>query len=92
MQLRKSSLITKLLILTLVIYAIVTIVTLQPQIRALKDDNAKLSEAVVAAKQTNLELTEDIASLDTDEAVMEIARERLNFVLDGEVVFINGVN
>ena len=32
MRLRKSSLITKLLILAVMIYAIVTVVTLQPQI------------------------------------------------------------
>lgn len=89
MRLRKSSLITKLLILAVMIYAIVTVVTLQPQINAAKEQAAELSDQVAGAQQANLELAEDIANIGTDEAVMEIARERLNLVEDGEMIFID---
>lgn len=89
MRLRKSSLITKLIILALAAYAIVTIVTLQPKIRALKDESAVLADEVSALQQSNLELEEDIASLGTDESVIEIARERLHLVSDGETVYID---
>lgn len=89
MRLRKSSLITKLIILAVMIYAVVTVVTLQPQINALKAERASLEAKVAAAEQTNLELQENIDALGSDEAVIDIARERLNLVADGEIVFID---
>ena len=82
MRLRKSSLITKLLILAVMIYAIVTVVTLRQQAAALQAD-------VASAQQANLALEQDIANVGTDEAVMKIARERLNLVEDGEMIFID---
>ena len=82
MRLRKSSLITKLLILAVMIYAIVTVVTLQPQISDSRQQAA-------SAQQANLALEQDIANVGTDEAVMRIARERLNLVEDGEMIFID---
>lgn len=92
MRLRKSSLITKLVILALMVYAVATIMTLQPQINALNAEREKLSAEVADVEQENLELQEDIAGMDTDEAVIEIARERLNLVEDGEMVFIDSGN
>ena len=89
MRLCKSSLITKLVILAVMVYAIVTIVTLQPKISALKEDRTALDADVAALQQANLELQEDIDALGTDEAVIEIARERLNLVSDGEVIYID---
>ena len=83
MRLRKSSLITKLVILAAMVYAVATIMTLQPQINALNAEREKLSAEVADVEQENLELQEDIAGMDTDEAVIEIARERLNLVEDG---------
>ena len=92
MRLRKSSLITKLVILALMVYAVAAIMTLQPQINALNAEREKLSAEVADVEQENLELQEDIAAMDTDEAVIEIARERLNLVEDGEMVFIDSGN
>ena len=92
MRLRKSSLITQLVILALMVYAVATIMTLQPQINALNAEREKLSAEVADVEQENLELQEDIAGMDTDEAVIEIARERLNLVEDGEMVFIDSGN
>lgn len=92
MRLRKSSLITKLLILGLMVYAFATIMTLQPQISAQAEERDRLSGEVADAQQANLELQEDIAAMDTDEAIKQIARERLNLVEDGEMVFIDSGN
>ena len=92
MRLRKSSLITKLVILALMVYAVATIMTLQPQINALNAEREKPSAEVADVEQENLELQEDIAAMDTDEAVIELARERLNLVEDGEMVFIDSGN
>ena len=77
------------LILAVMIYAIVTVVTLQPQISDSRQQAAALQADVASAQQANLALEQDIANVGTDEAVMKIARERLNLVEDGEMIFID---
>lgn len=89
MRLCKSSLITKLVILAVMVYAIVTIVTLQPKISELKAESEALSGEVADLQQSNLEVQANIDALGTDEAVVQIARERLNLVGDGEVIIID---
>ena len=89
MRLRKSSLITKLILLTLMVFAIVTIVRIRPQITEAQQQRDALAEQVQAAQQKNRELQQDIDQLGTDEAVRKIARGRLNLVGDGEIVFID---
>ena len=86
---RKFSLITKLILLAVMAYAIVTIVSLQPKIDAQRADNKALSDEISALEQDNAALQEDIEALGSDESVMEIARAQLNYVLDGEIIYIN---
>ncbi len=86
---RKSSLITKLIILAVVIYAVVTIVALQPKIDTLKSESNSLNDEVLALQEANHSLQNDIEAMDTDEGIMKIARERLNLVADGEWIFID---
>ena len=89
MRLCKSSLITKFVILAVMLYAIITIVTLQPKINALKQEQTALEGDVAAMQQSNLALREDIDALGTDASVLKIARERLNLVSDGEIIYID---
>ena len=89
MRLCKSSLITKLLLLAVMIYAIAMVMTLQPEIDQPQQQRDELAAQVTDAQQKNLELAEDIERIGTDEAIIEIARERLNLVEDGEIVFID---
>lgn len=92
MRLRKSSLITKLIILAVMVYAIVTVVTLQTKINQMKATREELARQVAAAEQDNLKLENEIANLNTDEAIKAIARERLNLVEDGEMIFVDSSN
>ena len=71
------------------IYAIAMVMTLQPEIDQLQQQRDELAAQVTDAQQKNLELAEDIERIGTDEAIIEIARERLNLVEDGEIVFID---
>lgn len=89
MRLCKSSLITKLIILILMIYAVVTIVALQPKISALQDDATALEAQIAAVQQSNLELQDNIDALGTDESAVKLARERLNMIADGERIYID---
>ena len=61
----------------------------QPQISDSRQQAAALQADVASAQQANLALEQDIANVGTDEAVMKIARERLNLVEDGEMIFID---
>ncbi len=89
MRLCRSSLITKLLILAVMAFAVITIVSIQPKISALQATRDALAEEVNAVQQENLELEQDIDSLGSEESVRELARERLNMVADGEIVYID---
>lgn len=89
MMKRKSSLITKLIILAVVIYAIVTIVALQPKIDSFKSESNDLSAEVLGLQESNLALQNKIDTMNTDEGIMKIARERLNLVADGELIYID---
>ncbi len=89
MRLCKSSLITKLIILAVMIYAIVTIVSLQPKIHELNEQKVAIESEIAQLQQENLALQEDISALGTDEATIEIAKERLNMVEADEIIYID---
>ena len=89
MRFKRSSLLTKVLILVLEVYATVTLVSLQNQVTAKNAEAAALTNSIEAAKQENLRLEQAIEALDTDEGVIEAAREKLGWVLDGEIVFFD---
>ena len=73
----------------MVIYAVVTIVALQPKIDTLKSESNSLNDEVLALQEANRSLQNDIEAMGTDEGIMKIARERLNLVADGEWIFID---
>ncbi len=89
MRLCKSSLITKFIILAVMIYAIVTIVSLQPKIDKLDQKKAAVENEIAQLQQENLALQENIRALGTDHATIEIAKERLGMVEANEIIYID---
>ena len=87
MRFKRSSLLTKVLILVLVVYATVTLVSLQSQVTEKEAEAQALQSDITAAKQENLRLEQAIDALDTDEGVEDVARQKLGWVADGEIVF-----
>lgn len=87
MRFKRSSLLTKLLILVLVGYAAVTLVSLQSQVTEQQTTAAELERSIAAAKQENLRLEQAIDGLDTDEGVVDAARQKLGWVSENEIVF-----
>jgi len=87
MRFKKSSLLTKVLILVMVVYATVTLVSLQNQVTAKNEEAAVLESDIEAARQENLRLEQAIETLDTDEGVEAVARQKLGLVSKGEIVF-----
>lgn len=89
MQFKRSSWLTKILLVVLVAYATVTLVSLQSQVMQKNAEAAQLEESIAAAKQENLRLEQTINSLETDEGVESVARQKLGWVSENEIVFID---
>ena len=87
MKFKKTRLLTKLLLLAVAVYAVVTLVSLRTQILQKQKQAAALEQQVAAAQQEQLELQEDSDKIGTKEGVIKVARERLGMVEDGEIVF-----
>lgn len=89
MKLVKSSLLVKLVILILVVYATVTLVSLRDQINEKNAQAAALTGSITAAEQENGRLQESIDQMDTDVGIEAAAREQLGLVAEGEIIFRN---
>lgn len=87
MKFVKSSLLVKVIILILVVYATVTLVNLRTQISEKNAEAAALTGSIVAAEQENNRLQDAIDSLESDAGTEAVARDRLNMVSDGEITF-----
>ena len=87
MRFKRSSLLTKILILVLVVYATVTLVSLQSQVTAKNAEAEALQAEISAEKQENFRLEQAIDELDTQEGIEAVARQKLGMVSRGEIVF-----
>ena len=87
MRFKRSSLLTKILVLVLVVYATVTLVSLESQVAEMNAEAESLQCSIEAARQENLRLEQAIDTLDTDEGVVDAARQKLGWVSEGEIVF-----
>ena len=84
MKLIKSSLLVKLVILILVVYATVT---LQSRISDKKSEADALTSSITTAEQENGRLQDAIDKLDTPEGVENVARDKLDMAAEGEIIF-----
>ena len=87
MRFKRSSLVMKIVLLALVVYATVTLVSLQTQVTQKNAEAAELQSSIDVEKQENLRLQQAIDDLNTDEGVQEVAREKLGWVSKGEIIF-----
>ena len=87
MKFRRSSLLIKLVILILVVYAAITLVSLESQISAKREEAEALSKSITTAEEENQRLQDAIDNIDSDESVEEIARNKLGLAAQGEIIF-----
>ena len=89
MKLVRSSLLMKIVILVLVVYAVFSLVHLRGQITEKEQQAAALTSSILAAEQENSRLREAIEALDTDEGIEAVARDRMDMVSEGEINFFD---
>ena len=87
MKLVKSSLLVKLVILILVVYATVTLVSLRKQITEKNEQEAILNSSIAATQQENNRIQDSIDALGIDAGVEAVARDKLGMVDEGDIVF-----
>ena len=87
MKFVKSSLLVKLVILILVVYATVTLVSLRKQITEKNEQEAILNSSIAATQQENNRIQDSIDALGTDAGVEAVARDKLGMVDEGDIVF-----
>ena len=87
MKLVKSSLLVKLVILILVVFATVTLVSLRKQITEKNEQEAILNSSIAATQQENNRIQDSIDALGTDAGVEAVARDKLGMVDEGDIVF-----
>ena len=89
MKFVKSSLLVKIIILILAVYATVTLVRLRAQIASKNAEATALTGSIVAAEQENRRLQDAIDELDSDDGVKAVARGRMDMTSEGEITFFD---
>ena len=86
-RVRRSGLLTKVVVLLVVVCSTVTLMSQRTQIRAKQAEYQKLNQQVAQLEQKNTQLQADLAGLGSDDSVRDIASRELGLVENGEIIF-----
>ncbi len=87
MKLKRASLITKIVIVAIVVYAGINLVSLKVQVSEAQKKRDELQTQVDDVMQTNTELQYAIDHSNDSETIEDIARNKLGLVKPGEKIF-----
>lgn len=89
MRFKKTSLLTKLLILAVAVYALITLVSLQDSISAAKKESNAIAHQLMVKEQEKAQLEQDLEEFGSDQSVKKLARQYLGMVEEGEIRFFD---
>jgi len=89
---KKAGFLTKIVLVVLLVYAGMSLYTIQNQIRSAKDEQEKLAVQVDTLRRENDSLASDIADSNNPEKLQDVARSELGMVMPGERVFYDVSN
>ncbi len=92
MKVKRSGMLTKLLILILLVATVTTYLNLRKELRTLTAQQTTLERRNEKQRQENDALAAAIAQKDDPERIAAVARERLGYVAPGEIVFYDSGN
>lgn len=87
MKLKRASLITKIVIIAIVVYAGINLVSLKVQVTEAQEKRDELQVEVEGVMQTNTELQYAIEHSTDADTMEDIARNKLGLVKPGEKIF-----
>lgn len=85
---KRAGLLTKLVVLSLLIYMATALLDLQGQTKAMEAQRSELERQQAQLEQTNADLADAVANPDDPQRMADIARDKLGLVEPGEKVFI----
>ena len=89
---KRSKLITKIIVFALIIYAGISLITFRGRIEAARQELGDVRRRVVSMEISNAELDYEIKHFNNPDVIATIARSRLGLILPGEIVFYDGGN
>ena len=92
MKTTKASLMTKVVIFILIVYLSISLLNLRSRVQTATDHYNDIQSQVVTQQAKNAAVEEHIRNSDDKETVLEIAKEKLGLVEEGEVVFYDTTN
>ena len=87
MKFKRASLVTKIVILAIVVYAGISLVSLKVQVSGARENRDTLQGQVDSVLQNNTELQYQIDHSTDSETIEDIARDKLGLVKPGEKIF-----
>lgn len=87
MKRRKTSILTKLIIAIIMVYAVATLVELNSKIAAAEAQKASSDRERANLEARNAELAYRIQHANDPDTIQKIAREKLGLVKPGEIIF-----
>ena len=91
-EMKRSKLITKIIVFALVIYAGISLITLRGRIENAKQELSDVRRQVAEVELANAELEYEIEHHNDPDVIASIARTRLGLVMPGEVIFFESSN
>lgn len=85
---KKAGLLTKIVVLSLLIYMATALLNLQGQLKTTQAEQESLMGRVAAQTQANADLADAVANPDDPDRIADIARDKLGLVAPGEKVFV----
>ena len=92
MKFKKAGIITKIVIAALLVYAVVSLVTVRSKTAALNAQTQQLQQQVTDMTQSNAEREYKIEHSEDADTIEEIARDKLGLVKPGEKIFYDMSN
>lgn len=89
---KKAGFLTKVVLVVLLVYAGISLYTIQNQIQSAKDEQTKLASQVDTLRRENDSLSADIADSGNSQKLQDVARSQLGMVMPGERVFYDVSN
>jgi cell division protein FtsL len=89
---KKTSVITKIVIAVLIIYAVVSLVTVKSKTTQARQQTDSLQKKVTQMTEANAELQYGIDHSTDEKTIEDIAREKLGLVKPGEIIFYDAGN
>ena len=87
MKFKRSSIVTKIVILAIIVYAGISLVSLKVQVSGAREKRDTLQGQVDTVLQNNTELQYQIDHSTDSETIEDIARDKLGLVKPGEKIF-----